>query len=470
MERPRSSMSPSFHGMAEFGLAGVVSPGVMRAVDNNADEYGISPRERMESAGTQLANAVRAEEKQSVLFICGSGNNGGDGYVAARHLADEMTVAVVSFGAHTPEAASAFSALEACGSAEIIAVHDAGGLPDFSPYDVIVDCMLGTGARPPLRPLYAAAVSRMNVSAAYVIACDVPTPTARADTVAAFHLAKTAGAAVYPIGIPRAAEVFCGKGDLLCVQEKGSASHKGAGGTVLIIGGGPYQGAPFLAGVAALRAGADIVRVATPDAGFMPDIILEQLSGSKISKEHLDRLLDLARTADAVVAGPGLGADEETLTVVREVVRAAQRAVVDADLLRLPLPKARKATIYTPHAGEFARCFGPVPDDLRERGRAVRSAAAKAGAVIIMKGAVDVISNGQRVKFNTSGTPAMTTGGTGDVLAGICGGLLARLDAFEAACAAAYAEGKAGELTAAKTGDGLLASDMLETVAAALYR
>ena len=453
--------------LAEFGLSGVVSAETMRAVDANADVW-ISPRERMEAAGTQLANAVRMEHPNSVLFLCGSGNNGGDGYVAARHLAEETNVTVISLGAKTPEAKSAFAAL----SASPVTLYDVQTEADFPAFDaeVIVDCLLGTGARPPLRKLYAEAVSRMNAASSKVIACDIPTPDARFDRVCAFHLAKTKGAEVYRIGIPLAAEVFVGDGDLLSVQAKSPASHKGAGGTVLVIGGGPYQGAPFLAGEAAFRAGADIVRVASPVDGFMPDVILERLPGDKITAEHKGRLISLAETADTVIAGPGLGTDAETLAAVREVVSHAKRAVVDADLLRLPLPKARKGTIYTPHAGEFARLFGKAPENLRERGVAVRDAAASSGAVIILKGETDVISDGCRVRFNRSGCSAMTVGGTGDILAGVCGGLLARLPAFEAACAAVYAEGKAGEAAAESVGDGLLASDLLKEVAGILWK
>ncbi|MDO5845908.1 MAG: NAD(P)H-hydrate dehydratase [Methanocorpusculum sp.] len=453
---------------AEFGLSGVVSAECMRAVDKNADACGISPRERMESAGTQLANAVRMEHAASVLFLCGPGNNGGDGYAAARHLAGEMAVSVISFGAKTPESSAAFASL-AASEAKVISVQCEADFPDITGYAVIVDCLFGTGAHLPLPPLYALAVARMNAAPARVLACDVPSPGARSDRVIAFHLAKTEGAEVYGIGIPLAAEVFCGAGDLLSVQKKSSASHKGAGGTVLVIGGGPYQGAPFLAGEAALRAGADIVRVATPARGFMPDIIIEQLDGARIGREHAERLTALAQTADAVIAGPGLGSDEETLAVVREVVAASRRAVVDADLLRRPLPRAKELTIYTPHAGEFARCFAPVPADLAERGRAVRAAAREAGGVVVLKGAVDVVSDGVRVKFNPGGAPSMTTGGTGDVLAGLCGGLLARTGAFDAACAAVYAAGKAGEAVDAEVGDGLTASDLLRKIAGVLY-
>ena len=452
--------------LIQFGLSGVISPETMRVVDKNADDYGISAAERMESAGSVLAAAVRSESPASVLILCGTGNNGGDGFVCARHLAKEYSVKVVFTGKpKTPEAGAAFFALEGC-PAELSSTWSA---EDFSA-DVIVDALLGTGASLPLREPYASLVDLMNAAKGRVLACDMPTPGARADRVIAFHLAKTKGAEAYSIGIPFGAEIFCGKGDLLSVPKKPSGAHKGWAGNVLVIGGGPYQGAPFLAGCAALRSGADVVRVAAPVDGFMPDLILERLPGNKVGKEHLDRLLALAENADVVIAGPGLGADSESLEVASQIVAAAKRAVVDADLLRNPLPKAREQTIYTPHAGEFARVFGPVPEKLSERGIIVREAAKRAGGTVILKGAVDVISDGARVKFNRSGAPGVPTGDAGDVLSGVCGGLLGRMGAFEAACAAVYAAGLAGELADEETGDGLIASDLLRHLAYIVYK
>ena len=450
----------------------IVTADEMRAIDKNADAYGVTPRERMEAAGVQLAAAIRQENPKSVLFICGKGNNGGDGYVAARHLAEETDVYVISFGAEAPEAASAFEALKST-SAFILTVESEEELPDVFDTDVVVDCIAGTGARTPLSPLFAAAVSRINAAKGRVIACDVPTPEARADRIIAFHAAKCRGAEVYPIGIPFAAEVYCGEGDLLRVPKKKSDAHKGDGGSVLVIGGGPYQGAPFLAAEAALRGGADIVRAASPVDGFMPDVILERLPGTKIGREHLDRLRELAAEADVVVAGPGLGKDAESADTIRAVVSSAKCAVIDADALTLPIPKAREVTIYTPHLKEFSRVFGSAIDtaqSLAEKGRIVQRAAERAGGVVILKGETDIISDGRRVLFNRSGNQAMTVGGTGDVLAGLCGGLLCRAKPLAAACAAAYAAGKGGEAAAGVVGEGMTASDLLEGIAHVLWR
>ncbi|MDR0439006.1 MAG: NAD(P)H-hydrate dehydratase [Methanocalculaceae archaeon] len=451
--------------LSVFGLSGTISADDMRVIDKNADGLGVSALQRMESAGSALASAVMDEHPDRVTIFCGIGNNGGIGLCAARHLANEMEVFVFYAGdPKTHETRVQLATLTGCSVAIMDTIT-----PDLFTSDVIVDAILGTEPIFPLKEPYAGLVANMNASSARIIACDVPTPGCRADRIAAFHLAKTPNAEVYNIGIPLAAEIFCGEGDLLLIPKKPVNSHKGSGGTVLVVGGGPYQGAPFLAGIAALRAGADIVRVASPTDGFVPDIIHDRLVGDRICEVHRDHLLSLAENSDSVVCGPGLGTAADSLAIATEVIEAAKKAVVDADLLRNPLPRAMGETIYTPHVGEFSRTFGTVPDDLVKRGETVLAVAADVGGVIILKGDVDIISNGSRVRFNRTGASGMTTGGTGDVLAGCTGGLFARMPAMSSACAATYAVGVTGETVCDDVGDGLLATDLLRNLAHTLY-
>jgi hydroxyethylthiazole kinase-like uncharacterized protein yjeF len=153
---------------------------------------------------------------------------------------------------------------------------------------------------------------------------------------------------------------------------------------------------------------------------------------------------------------------------VEGLVPVCRRAVLDADALRKPLPRARE-TIYTPHAAEFKRIFeNPLPENLAERARLVRQHAA--GATVLVKGRTDIISDGERVRFNTTGCPAMTAGGTGDILAGVVAALFCRNPSFEAACAAAYINGRAGMRVGERRGDGLMASDLLDTIPGELYQ
>ena len=296
----------------------------------------------------------------------------------------------------------------------------------FEEADIIIDALLGIGGEGPLREPYRACVEMTNASKSPVISADIPTPGMRTDRVLSFHRPKCKDAEVTDIGIPLDAEIFTGPGDLTMIQKKPGTAHKGMGGKVLVIGGGPYQGAPYLAGLGALRAGADLVRVASPVLFQSPDLIYEILPGDRINESHLPRLLDLVTEADVVVCGNGLGAESHHVT--REVIAHCKKAVLDADALRLPLPEANE-TIYTPHAGEFARITGIKPiEDLAARARAVKLAAGR--GTILLKGSVDIISDGARVRFNRSGTPAMTVGGTGDVLAGISGALFCKLPPF----------------------------------------
>ncbi len=454
--------------LSEFAERGVIDPARMRAVDQNAVALGLSSLQMMEAAGAALARTALDGDPARVLVLAGRGNNGGDGLVAARYLAGAVEVAVVAVdGEITPETAAQGALL----ARTPVPVHRVGCPSDLSPLgplfekaDLIVDALLGVGAAPPLREPIAAIIERANAAPAPILAADVPTPGCRADRVLAFHRPKGPGAMVAPIGIPLEAEIFAGPGDLLALAPRRREAHKGEGGRVLVVGGGPYQGAPYLVGLAALRAGADLVLVATPSPLPYPDVITIPIGGADWG-EHRDRLVAEAERADAAVIGNGLG--PEAAPIVGALAPHCKAAVFDADALRLPLPVAR-STIYTPHAGEFARSFGVrPPDDLAGRGRAVRAAARD--GVVLLKGPVDTVSDGERVRFNRTGTPAMTVGGTGDVLAGVVGALLCRLPPFEAAVAGAYANGLAGEAAAAGRLSGLLASDMLTALPEVLY-
>jgi len=457
-------------GMREFLETGVISAGRMRAVEENAALLGLSSLRMMESAGRALVDTILTYNPSRVLILCGKGNNGGDGMVAARYLQhlDAVDVVYPDSGQMTPEAAVQASLLGHCP----VALHPVRCAADVEPLlrvfdeaDLIVDAMLGTGASGAVREPLATLVALANKSPVPVVAVDIPTPGIRAARIVSFHRPKVEGADVVDIGIPLEAEVCTGPGDLALLPARAPGAHKGAGGEVLVVGGGPYQGAPYIAAMGALRAGADIVRIASPAYIPMPDLIYERLEGDVITNDHLETILRLVGRADVVVCGMGLG--RASHDVVLAVAEAAEKAVFDADALARPLPAA-KETIYTPHAGEFARMTGAEPPvDLVPRARSVK-AAATAGT-ILLKGPVDVVSDGKRVRFNRTGTPAMTTGGTGDLLAGMAGALFCHLPAFEAACIAAYANGRAGMRAAEERGCGMLATDMLDFIPRELF-
>jgi len=484
----------------------------MAAVDANAAALGVPRRQLMESSGAAVARAVRdvasgseggdEDDGTAVALVCGRGNNGGDAFVAARFLSGlDPTVHLLGrpTSIRTDIARENWAALE---RAEIDArvVRDAAAL-DLGDPDAVVDAMLGTGATGAPREPEATAIRRVNAADATVVSVDVPsgvdanTGTAAGaavdpDRIVTFHDAKPgladldAPVAVADIGIPEAAERFTGPGDLLGL-DRSDAGHKGDHGAVLVIGGGPYTGAPALSAQAALRAGADLVRVAVPESvarevqGYDESLIVRPHPGDRLAPPHVDRLLKLAADHDAVVVGPGAGDDDATLEAVRRfVARFDGRAVVDADALAAVPDAVREAggdaaagpkLICTPHAGELAGMGGPALDAPRADVDRVRAFAADLEVTLLAKGRHDVITDGGDLRINRTGNPGMTVGGTGDVLAGAVGALACRLPPLPAAAAAAYAVGGAGDAAVAAGGEnGLLPTDLLGRLPAAL--
>ncbi|MFC5136420.1 MULTISPECIES: NAD(P)H-hydrate dehydratase [Haloferacaceae] len=496
----------------------MISSERMAAVDANAAALGVPRKQLMESSGNAVAREVRAasDPGDAVALVCGRGNNGGDAFVAARFLADrDVTVHLLG----RPESIGTTIAREnweALRAAEIptTIVTDSAGVNLGAP-DVVVDAMLGIGIagglREPARTA-AEAITELRGDAddgsagTTVIAVDVPSgidadtgePTGGeaaiavdADRVVTFHDAKPglvrleASVTVADIGIPAAAERYTGPGDLHGLG-RDPDSHKGENGEVLVVGGGPYTGAPALSARAALRAGADLVRVACPAGvadevqGYSADLIVRELPGDALAPDHFRRVADLAADQDVVVIGPGMGDSEGSLELARRFLADFHgRAVVDADALRVvPEVETDAELICTPHQGELRRMGGETAADPDERAELVRKFAAELGHTLLVKGRYDVVAGrtadadaGETwtVRQNRTGNPGMTVGGTGDVLAGTVGALAARTAPFEAAAAGAYVNGLAGDSAAAENGHGLVATDLIDRLPHALY-
>jgi NAD(P)H-hydrate epimerase len=466
----------------------------MAAVDENAAALGVPRKQLMESSGNAVAAAVRrvADPDDSVALVCGRGNNGGDAFVAARFL-DDYDATVHLLG--RPETISTGIARENWAALERAeydtrVVRDSRDL-DLGAPDVVVDAMLGTGVTGALREPERSAAAAINAADATVVAVDVPSGVdadtgeaagvaVDADHVVTFHDAKPGlddwDVTVADIGIPETAELFAGPGDRRVLTRPGDA-HKGDFGEVLVVGGGPYTGAPALAAQAAMRAGADLVRVACPRAvtrevqGFEEGLILRPFDGDRLTTDHLDHVRALAADHDAVVFGPGLGDHEATLAAVGDFLATYEgRAVIDADALQVVPEVNTDATLLcTPHQGELRGMGGPSADDWRARLDAVADFAAEIGHTLLVKGAYDVISDGAESRANRTGNPGMTVGGTGDVLAGMAGALLSTQEPVDAATLAAYANGLAGDRIVDRQGYGLLASDLLPELPRALW-
>ncbi len=269
-----------------------------------------------------------------------------------------------------------------------------------------------------------------------------------------------------------------------CYPKKKQWSHKGDFGRLLVVGGSlKYSGAPALAAlsaIAALRSGCDLVTVTAPEraaniiASFSPDLIAEPLKGEFFSGRHLKQTLGMAKQNDAVVIGGGLGRRKETTSFVRAFLsRLDKPCVIDADAIFALSGNPKNINqnfILTPHAKEFSLLSGSVPStDLKRREQETRKLAKNLDATVLLKGHIDVISNGKETLLNKTGNPWMTRGGTGDVLSGLCGSFLAMGNPpFKAACAGAYLSGLAGDMAKKKIGPGLIASDIIENMPRAL--
>ncbi len=257
--------------------------------------------------------------------------------------------------------------------------------------------------------------------------------------------------------------------------------HKGAYGSVLVVGGSKlYSGAATLAACAALRSGADLVsvvaceRAANIAANFQIDLISYPLRGDYLTSRHITEIMDIAhmRRINSVVIGCGIGRHQSSLLAISKLIQKfIVPLVIDADGLRAisasPASVLAKHCILTPHLGELAILLAvdKVNDDFESRLEAAKAAAVKFRSVVLLKGNVDIVTDGTTTITNNSGTPLMTVGGTGDVLAGVVGALLARgVGLIEAAHAACYINGKAGELAGEKYGEGMAASDILKFI------
>ncbi len=480
----------------------------MRALEVNADYFGVSLLQLMENAGLNVATEISARftHDRKVVIFCGLGGNGGDGFVAARHLLSQgfkVSIILAGRGRDIRHEATLqnWRALQPLrGSIPIQKVTDSSAIPPVDA-DVAVDALLGTGTKGKLKPPIAQIVERINGLAAFKIAVDVPTgvdsdtgevlgTAVKADVTVTFHKAKTGlrtakkyvgELVIRDIGLPREIERFAGPGDVLLVKKSRIASaHKGDFGRLLVIGGSEvFSGAPALVSLAALRTGVDIAYLAAPAktayavSSVSPNLITLKLKGDHLSAGNVASLQPYLETVDAVAMGPGLGVHAETLEFVKACVTAIENAgkplLLDADGLKAfaEFKRALKVPlVLTPHAGEYEiLAGGKLAGSLEERVVEVQRTAAELKAVILLKGQVDLVCDAKRVKLNFTGNPGMTVGGTGDVLSGVVGALLAqKADPFEAAVAGAFVNGAAGDFAAGDVGFHVVATDLLDWI------
>ncbi|NJE76671.1 NAD(P)H-hydrate dehydratase [Thermococcus sp. ES12] len=461
--------------------------------DINAKWLGITPHQLMENAGAGVARVIeeRFGKGLKIAVFSGTGNNGGDGFVAARHLSFDNDVTLFLVGdevkIRSEEARHNWEILKGLDFVKIRVLKDSTYIRslDLSGFDVIVDALLGAGTKGEPREPIRSAIEKINEYAgkAKIVSVDLPSgyPSqvqVKADFAVTFQWDKEEYGGfervVVKIGYPKELYHLVGPGDAkFALRKKGE--HKGQNGKLLIIGGsGDYYGAPYLAAKAASYL-VDLVYLAMPEYPARriadPDLIIRPIEGKNFSPGHVEELLSMAEKADAVVIGPGIGLAEETKEFVREFVKHCEKPlVIDADGLKaiagdLSVLKG-KTFILTPHTGEFGVLFGVKPEgSFQEKAELVRAKAREIGGVILLKGAYDIISDGTAWKYNRTGNRGMTTGGTGDVLAGLVGALLALGNApLRAASAGAFLNGLAGDMVKEELGENFTALEVAEKV------
>lgn len=462
------------------GRADLLTPTQMGQADRRAGELGHPGPELMEAAGRAVARAIaRHIGRCRVLVLAGPGNNGGDGYVVARLLQqDGWPVRLAALAPPRPGTDAAWAA----------SLWHGGTVP-FTPdeaarADLVIDAVFGAGLT---RPVDGLAADTLR-AARRVVAVDTPSGldgatgqvagyAPRAELTVTFFRLKP-GHLLLPgrdlcgrieladIGIPDAVlpeigvATFANMPTLWHLPTIDADSHKYSRGHVTIVGGAQMTGAARLSAEAARRAGAGMVTIAARGAA---DVYRCGAPGTIVTERDIATLLQDHRR-QVWVCGPGLGPDDAR-RILPELTAANRQIVADADVFSAFAgdPDALKgATVLTPHAGEFARVFGAPTDRLS----AARDAAARTGAVVLLKGADTVIAAPDgRAAINFTAPPWLATAGAGDVLAGVIGGLLAQgMPPWEAACAAAYVHGSAAETA----GPGLVVEDLLPALTQAL--
>ena len=502
----------------------IISVKQMRDLDaRTINEAGIPGATLMETAGVgaaeyiiDYASSLYPKHVKRFIILAGKGNNGGDGYVVAKFLQENYQTEVVIY--------SVCSSDELTGDAEFHAdlIKNSidiivGEVPVFKKGDIIIDALLGTGTQGALRPPYDAWIAAVNASGMPVIALDIPSGM-NGDDGSVTTDAVTADITV-TMGLPKRGMLF-GKGpelcgevkcvdigipaqytaetesdidmifdrDISCLHRRPANSYKNKNGNLLVIGGSrDYPGAPFLTAKAAMRSGAGLVTVAVPQSAAisipeMHSLIIRRVQDAgtgTFSEDSADELNELISNADAIVIGPGITTANEVIEMLDAVIDIDKSVVWDADALNIlssnqSLIVRESETVFTPHTGEMQRLlrgFNLTSALTQDRISQAVALTEKTGAVTVLKGNNSIIaSSGKPVAVNSSGSPSLATAGSGDVLTGIIGALIAQgIEAFDAAKFAVFIHGLAGEQTSLGI-RGLTADDLIDLIPVAMQQ
>ena len=485
----------------------------MTRADEGAQELGIPGGVLMERAGVEMARATidyfGPLEGRMVLVVAGGGNNGGDGFVIARelYLAGAEVAVFATKGEYEGDAKVNRDLLR---NLNVRFVGQDGFEDELRETGLVVDALLGTGFRGEVREKEADFIEQINASGAAVVAVDMPSgvdgstgevwgAAVRADLTVCAHAAKLgcvvspgrehAGeVAVVAIGIPPEADVepaatWTEANSLRgLVPRRAGAAHKYSAGALLVVAGSRMAtGAAIMVARGAQRTGCGIIFVATAE-GVAPlvDAQLVEVLVSGVPEDDegnmaagaVDSILERAQGASAVVLGPGMGVGEGGREIVEGILRETNVPVLlDADAISNlsgtgTLAGRETSPMITPHPGELGRLLDESPKEIQARRLHVaRRTAEEGGCCVLLKGADTLVAQGERVSVNSTGSAALATAGTGDVLSGVVGALLSRgMDPYDAARTGAWAHGRASELWVEETGwppESMAATDLL---------
>src|SRR5579863_5407662 len=506
----------------------IVTAAEMREIDRiTSERFGVPSLTLMENAGTAVAEFAISQypSAERIGVICGKGNNGGDGFVAARKLhAAGKGVRIILLAEPSQlrgDAAEMFGRLPIA-PVIVKSNNDLRGEHAQAVFEseLLLDAILGTGFKPPVSGLYADAIKLLNASSAPVVAVDIPSgadsdvmgeqigTVARADAVVTFTAPRPAhvfgrltdgSTLIAPIGSPDEAIVSSLQLNLITPRDiapligsRPLTANKGNFGHVLVIGGSVGKaGSVAMAGMAALRTGAGLSTVATPKsvlatvAGFHPEVMTEPLDetdAGSISTRASERIEALIKGMTVLAVGPGISRNLETSEFVRSlVVKCKTPLVLDADGLNAFEGRASelngkgRSLVITPHPGEMARLTGStVVAVQRNRINVARTFAREHELIVVLKGHRTLIAQPDgTVWVNTTGNPGMATGGTGDILTGMVSGLMAQNPGRipGAVVAAVHLHGLAGDVARESMGEhSLVATDLVEALPEAFRR
>jgi hydroxyethylthiazole kinase-like uncharacterized protein yjeF len=489
----------------------------MSRADEGAQALGIPGGVLMERAGVAMARvALEAYAPGRALIVAGGGNNGGDGFVIARELyrsGIEVTV-LATKDRYEGDPKTNLAILR---NLNVGFVEPDDLEAELGRADLVVDALLGTGFSGEVREKEARLIEKMNVSAAPILAVDVPSgvdgatgevhgAAVRAHVTVCAHAAKV-GCVVSPgrehagevvavdIGIPPEADVdpslVWTDADSLrgMIPRTTEPAHKYSAGSLLVVAGSRRTtGAPQMVVRGAERTGCGIVFLATPQSSA-PSVDLELTEAlvhgipedeeGYVTSAALEQILELSERTSALVVGPGMGTGEEGRRLVEGILREIEAPIIlDADAITNlagmdVLAKRSAPTVVTPHAGELGRLLGSGAREVSAgRLRSARKAAEEHGCCVLLKGADTIVVEGDRAAVNSTGDVALATAGTGDILSGVIGALLSRgMDAYEASRAGAWVHGRAAELWLEEAGwppESMIATDLLPHLPAAL--